>query len=130
MRPEAGDRGDVILGWLTKLIVLVSLLGVVGFDAVTLGAAPFTTEDHAQTAARAAGEAYRATPNPQTAYDAALESIVTTGDTIDAPTFAVAPDGSVTLTVRHETATLLVSKVPQLRRFTISSRTVTGRPPT
>jgi len=47
------DRGDIVLGWLTKLVVTLSLLGVVGFDLISLASARFQGEDHAQSVVRA-----------------------------------------------------------------------------
>ncbi len=129
-RPSpTGDRGDVVLGWLTKVVATLAVLGLVGFDAVSLGAAHFRAEDHAQQAVRKAAESYRGSPDLQAAYVAALEEILGTGDTIAPAGFSVSPDGTLTLTLRHETATLLVEKVPPLRRYAVVTRTVTGRPP-
>ena len=127
MRPS-GDRGDIVLGWLTKLVAVLAVLGLLGFDAVSLALARFTAEDHAQTAARAAAEAFSQTHVPQTAYDAALGAVVTHGDRIDPASFATAQDGSVTLTLSREAPTLLLDRVPQLRQFTRMSATATARP--
>ncbi len=125
-----GDRGDVVLGWLTKLVVTLSVLGLMAFDAVSLGTARLSTEDSAQQAARAAAASYDAAPDLQAAYDAALDQVLARGDSIDPASFRVDPaDGSVTLTLRHDTATLLVEKVGPLRKYAVVTRTATGRPP-
>lgn len=124
-----GDRGDVVLGWLTKLVVTLSVLGVVAFDAVSLGTARLSAEDSAQQAARAAVESYGGAPDLQAAYDAALDEVIADGDSIDPASFVAGVDGSITLTLRHETATLLVEKIGPLRKYAVVDRTVTGRPP-
>jgi hypothetical protein len=123
-----GDRGDVVLGWLTKVTVTLALLGLVGFDAVSLGAGQFQAEDHAQQAARAAVEAYRTTPDLQKAYDAAVGEVLDDGDTIETEGFAAGADGSITLRLRREVPTLLVEKIPPLRDLATVIRTVTGTP--
>lgn len=123
-----GERGDVVLGWLTKVVATLAVLGLVGFDAVSLGAAQFQAEDRAQQAVRRATESYRASRDLQAAYNAALAETLGTGDTIAPAGFSASPDGAVTLTLRHESATLLVEKVPPLRKYTVVTRTVTGRP--
>ncbi len=123
-----GDRGDIILGWLTKLTVTLAVLGVLGFDAVSLGAAQFQAEDHAQTAARAAVESYRTDKNVQKAYDAALAEVAPDGDTLDADAFVAAPDGSITLRLRQEVPTLVIQKIGPLRHFTTVLSTVTAAP--
>lgn len=128
-RPSpTGDRGDVILGWLTKVVATLAVVGLVGFDAVSLGAAQFQAEDHAQQALRKAAENYRGSRDLQAAYNAALAETLGTGDTIAPAGFGVSPDDALTLTLRHKSATLLVEKVPPLRKYTVVTRTVTGRP--
>lgn len=126
----AGDRGAVVLGWLTRLVIVLSVLGVIGIDAIALASARVSAEDHAHTAARAAVQAVRDGKDLQRAYDAALGEVVGHGDTIDAPTFTAAPDGSVTLTLRRQASTVLVDRVGPLRGWTMISSTVTGRPRT
>ena len=123
-----GDRGDIVLGWLTKLAVTLAVLGVVGFDAIALGTAQFQAEDHAQTAARAAVESYRADKNLQKAYDAALAEVAPDGDTLDAAAFTAAPDGSITLTLRQQVPTLVMEKIGPLRHYSTVLRTVTAAP--
>ena len=75
----SGDRGDIVLGWLTKLTVALAVVGLVGFDAVALGATRFQAEDHAQTAARVAVESWATDKNLQKAYDAALAAVAADG---------------------------------------------------
>lgn len=103
-----GDRGDIILGWLTKLVVTLAVLGVIAFDAISLAAARFSAEDNAQTAARAAVASYGSDQDVQRAYDAALAAVATDGDTLDADAFVPGTDGSVTLRLRRDVPTLLV----------------------
>lgn len=124
-----GDRGDIVLGWLTKVTATLAVLGVIGFDAISLGAAQFQAEDHAQTAARAAAESYRADKDVQRAYDAALAEVAEDGDTLDAEAFTVGTDGAVTLRLRREVPTLLVDRIPPVRDWATVTRTVTGAPP-
>ena len=123
------DRGDIVLGWLTKLVATLAALGVVGFDLISLGAARFQSEDHAQSAVRAAAAAYRATPNVQAAYDAAVAEVAQHGDTIDATSFSVTPDGRVTLTLHRAASTMLVEKVAALRDWADVTATVSAAPP-
>lgn len=128
MGRTSGDRGDIILGWLTRLTAVLALFGVLGFDVVSLTKAHFTSEDRAQSAARTAASAWSGTRDAQQAYDAALAEVLPLGDTIDAPTFAVGPDGSVTLTLRTVASTLVVEKVPPIRSWAEVATTVTAAP--
>ena len=122
------DRGDIVLGWLTKLVATLAVLGVIGFDLIALGSARFQAEDHAQAAVRAAHDAYRSSPDVQAAYDAALAEVVEHGDTIDPQTFTVATDGTVTLTLHRTAPTMLVEKIAPLREWAEVQRTVSATP--
>ena len=124
-----GDRGDIVLGWLTKLTLTLAVLGLIGFDLVSLATARLAAEDHAQDAARAASSTYRDGRNLQAAYDAAAAEALQHGDTVEASTFTIAPDGAVTLTLHRTAATLLVEKIAPLRGWADAEATVTGRPP-
>src|SRR5687767_12564769 len=109
------DRGDIVLGWLTKVVAVLAVLGVLGFDAISLGATRFQTEDHAQVAVRAAAETYRSGKDLQAAYDAAVAEVLEHGDSIDPQSFSVAPDGTVTLTLQRVAATMVVEKIGPVR---------------
>lgn len=122
------DRGDIVLGWLTRLVLVLSVLGVIGFDLVSLASARFQAEDHAQSAARAASSAYQGLGDLQAAYDAAYAEVAPHGDTIEAPSFTVAPDGTVTLTLHRLAPTLLVEKLAALRGWADVRRTVSAAP--
>ena len=121
------DFGGIVLGWLTKLVVVLSLVGLIGFDLVSLGASRLQAEDAAQAAARAAVQAWTGPKDLQAAYDAALGEVLTDGHTIDPASFAFSPDGTVTLTLRSTAPTLLVRKVPALEQYADVERTVTRR---
>lgn len=126
-----GDRGDIVLGWLTKLTVVLAAVGLLGFDAVALGLGRLQAEDAAQEAARAAVSSWRDTSDVQKSYDAAVATLdADPASSIDPQSFHVAPDGAVTLTVTHHAATLLLEKVQPLRKHATSTATVTGRPAT
>lgn len=123
-----GDRGDIVLGWLTKLVVVLALLGVVGFDLISLGTARLRAEDNAQSAARAADASWKSAKDLQQAYDAALAEVVKDGDTIDPQTFTVSPEGGITLTLRRTAPTMLVEKIGPARRWAEVEVTVSARP--
>ena len=122
------DRGDIVLGWLTKLVASLAVLGVLGFDAVSLVSSRFQAEDHAQSAVRAASESYRSAKNLQQAYEAAVAEVTDAGDTIAPESFQVAPDGQITLTLRRTAATMVVDRIPPARGWAEVDVTVTGRP--
>ena len=127
--PSVGtDRGDIILGWLTKLVVVLSVLGVLGFDAVSLVQARFQASDRAATAAGAAAAEYATSKDVQKAYNAAFATTVD-NDTIETGTFKVASDGTVDLRLHHEATTLLVQRISPLRKYADAVGEGRARPP-
>lgn len=123
-----GDRGDIVLGWLTRLTVGLALMGLVLFDVVALSLVRFQGSEAADDAARAAAASWKATPDIQKAYDAALLA-VEPGDTLPVESFRPSPDGSFELQLRRTAATLLVEKIPPLRELATATVSGTGRPP-
>lgn len=123
------DRGEIILGWLTKLTLVLSVLGLVAFDGISLVQARFQAADRAQQAAGAAARAYGSSPDVQKAYEAALLEVAASGDTIAPTEFAIAPDGAVTVTVRRTAPTLVVEKVGPLRPYAEVASSATARRP-
>ena len=127
MNARAGDRGDIVLGWLTRLVVFLGVLGLMGFDGISLAQARFQASDRATTAASAASSAWTATKNVQAAYNAAFAT-VQDDDTIETTTFHVAPDGQVSLRLHHTATTLLLHRVRALRHYAEAVETGTARP--
>lgn len=118
-----------MLGWLTRLTLVMSVFGVLAFDAFALTAGRFGAEDNAQAAARAASQAYRTPADLQRAYDAAYAVVAADGDRIEAPSFSITPEGRVTLVLRRTVPTLLVEKISPLRRWAdIEAKVVATRP--
>lgn len=119
-----------MLGWLTRLTLVLSLLGLLAFDGISLVVARVTAADHATTAAVAAADAYRGKQSVQAAYDAALGSVVSTGDTVEAASFHVTADGAVSLHLHHAATTLMMRRISYLRPYLDARAEGTGRPAT
>ena len=118
----------MVLGWLTKLVLVLSVLGVLGLDGFAWASARVGAQDSAEQAGRAAASSWEQSKHLQTAYDAALAEVVESGDTIDTGSFSAAPDGTVTLTLRREATTLVLHRIPPLRHLTQLSATVVTEP--
>ena len=62
VRRLAGDEsGDIISGWLVRMVVFMGLFALVGYEFVMVGLNYVQTEDAAQEVSRAARRAYRDT---------------------------------------------------------------------
>jgi hypothetical protein len=114
-RPE---RGDIVLGWLTRVIIALAVLGIVVFDGLSLAVAHFAAVDDANSAADSASEAWLATHDLSAALQAAQESAAEHGETVRPHSLDVDPDGTAHVQITHEATTLVVRHIPLLRSWT------------
>jgi hypothetical protein len=128
-RPLAGDRGDIVLGWLTKVVVTLALLGLVAFDAISIGWTKVSLTDQAQTASIQASTTWLHTKDVQKAYDAAVASATEDNplNQVDANDFTVDSDGTVHLRLHRDAATLLVSRIGPIRGWGQITADAAGR---
>ncbi len=115
LRPHgAGDAGDVVVGWLVKLVAVFSVVGVLAFDGVSVGAAELAVTDTAVAAARAAGLELGSGATAQQAYDAAQSAASEDDGLNEVPVedFVVAADMSVSLLVRRTAPTMVLHHIP------------------
>ncbi|MDT7536870.1 MAG: hypothetical protein QOI82_455 [Actinomycetota bacterium] len=122
-----GDRGDVVLGWLTKLAVVLGVVGLIAFDGIAVAQAHFQAADRATTAAAAAADEYKSSHDVQKAYNAAFGTI-SGDDSIETKTFRVTQDGIVTLRLHHVAATLVLRHIGPLKHFADAVETGEGHP--
>jgi hypothetical protein len=122
-----GDRGDIVLGWLTKLAVILGLVGLVAFDGISVVQGHFQASDRATTAASEAADDYKVNHDIQKAYNAAFAT-VTGDDTIETKTFKVDQEGTVTLRLHHVSTTLVLGRIGALKKYADAVETGTGRP--
>src|SRR5215218_5332062 len=73
-RHGALDRGDIVLGWLTRIVVVLGIAGLGLYDAISVGTTAVNLSDQANHAAREASESWAATDDVQAAFDAAVVS--------------------------------------------------------
>lgn len=110
----SSDGGAIVLGWLTRVAVLLGVVGVLVFDGISLAVTRLSLQDDAEAAAIAGVHAFQETRNPERAYEAALFAVRTSHptDTITPGSFNVRPDGTVTLTMQREADTLVAHYIP------------------
>jgi hypothetical protein len=125
------DRGSIVVGWLTKLIVALSVVGVILFDVVSVTVSHVSAVDDASEAATAAGFEWRATHDVQKAYDAALESLSSDAETIPVKSFTIdTVTGIVRLDVKRETQTMIARHIGPLKHFGVQTAHGESEPPT
>jgi hypothetical protein len=103
------DRGDIVLGWLTRIVVVLAIAGLGLFDAISVGSTAVSLSDQGNLAAREASEIWQSTDSVQAAYDAAVTSATEANpqNVVDPKTFTIDEDNTVHLTVSR-TATSIV----------------------
>jgi hypothetical protein len=129
VRSTAPERGDVLLSWLTKIVVVFGLAGIVIFDAVSVGVTTSSVTDQGALAARAASETWQETKNLQRAYETALARALESNpsNVVDARTFRVEDDDTVHLTISREADTLVLYRWDRTAKWALVEREAKGR---
>src|SRR3954452_22506249 len=114
-RPGAGmpERGDIVLGWPTKLAVIFGIAGIILFDAISVGVTYVNVADQATSAALEASDTWNATKDVQKTYLTAVETAkaADANNVVDAKTFRVDPDGTVHVRISRSATTLVLYRV-------------------
>jgi hypothetical protein len=113
------DTGSIVVGWLTKLVVALALVGVMAFDALSVGAAHVSASDDANQAAAAAQSDWLNSHDVQSAYNAAAESLTNSSEQVLTRGFSIEPDGSVHLLLQRTATTLVLNRIGPLRKYTV-----------
>ena len=123
------DRGDIVLGWLTKIVVVLGVAGLFLFDAISMGSTAMTLSDHGSLAARSASEAWQQTQDPQAAFDAAVATATEANPTnvVNPKTFRIDQDNTVHLTVSRTATSLLAHRWSKTAEWMALEREASGR---
>lgn len=102
-----------MLGWLTRLVVVLGVVGLVAFDAISVATARMSVEDHASEVARAASSEYQRSQDVQRAYGQALlvASEADPANEVPAEAFTATGDGTVTVHLRRTATTLVLARI-------------------
>jgi hypothetical protein len=112
---------------LTRIIIGISVVGVLGFDALSIGVAHVSAVDDADSAALAASNAWHNAHNMPAALQAAEQTASEHGETVISTSFRVAPDGTVRLQIQRDATTLVVRHVHALHSWVTVTASGSGR---
>jgi hypothetical protein len=118
MAHAARDRGALQLGWMSRLVAVLAVIGVFGYDGFAIMSARIKGEDDAQNAAEAASTEWQQTHDISSAYAAAEDYATPRHDTILTTDFSVDPDNTVHLLLRRHASTVVFSRIGPLRKYT------------
>jgi hypothetical protein len=130
MHTQRRDSGSIVLGWLTKVMLVMAIAGIVLFDGVSVGVARMSAQDDANTAAGAASADWKSSHNIQSAYNAATEVITNPSERVLTRGFRIDPDGTVHLLVRRSATTLLMYRIGPLKKYGVVTEPGEAAPPT
>jgi Flp pilus assembly protein TadG len=119
LRTPSGDGGGIVLGWLTRLTLVLAIVGLVAFDGISIVTSRLSLEDVGNQAARSASETWQRTHDIRaalaSAQQTASESNADTGVVTDS--LSVDPDGTAHLTVTRQASTLVAHYIPPMRAW-------------
>ena len=113
-----------MIGFMFRVLIGLSILGIVGFDAASVIMTGNQLERTAGLAADQAARTYHAHPDSKAAYAAAAAVAQAGGATLAPGDFSVTKAGTVTLTVRDHATTLVLGHIPGTDDLTQPSSTV------
>ncbi|HTR69933.1 MAG TPA: hypothetical protein VMH41_06850 [Mycobacteriales bacterium] len=119
MRTTGSDRGAMQLVTITRLLVILAIVGVLGYDGFAVMSAHVSGENDAQNAAYAASQSWHSNPNLEIAYQAAEQSLAGKHVTIPTQGFTVDPDGTIHLEVIKTVHTLVFGRIGPLKHLTV-----------
>lgn len=123
------DRGDIVMGWLTKIVAVLAVAGIGLFDAISIGTTAVTLTDQGSYAAREASETWKTSQNLQQAYNQAVATAIEQNpdNVVDAATFRIDKDNTVYLTVSREAPTLVLYRWGRTHEWAMLERPAKGQ---
>ncbi|MEX2550547.1 MAG: hypothetical protein WD638_09985 [Nitriliruptoraceae bacterium] len=104
------EDGDIIAGWLLRLVVTLGALALVVFEIGAVVVASVTADDAAGEVARASADAYRASGSLARATEVAEEIAAAREVELTA---LDEDEGALVVEVTREAGTILLQRIPQ-----------------
>jgi hypothetical protein len=116
-------------GWFIRLVGVLAVLGVIGFDGFSVVAAHLSASDDAQNVAQAGANAYKLNPTYQNALYAADQALPK-GDTIVANSLTInTANGEVSVKIRRTANSVLLHLFSQTKSWAVVTEGGTADPP-
>lgn len=128
---SASDTGDIVVAWLLRVALVLSLMGVCAFDSIAVGAAHLSAQDDSQAAAYAAATTWASTQDIRLAYASAQAEAAgrDSHNVVDRATFEVDAQGRAHVTVSRRAHTVVLEHLRPLRHWgSVRAATVGGVP--
>lgn len=112
--PVVEDVGSIVVGWLTRLTLVLGLLGLVGFEVMSIAVTRVSMQDYGQEAAQEAISTFQESHDASRAFLAAVTVAEGHGAHISRKSFVLTPDGSVSFVISTTATTLVLYRVDPL----------------
>lgn len=105
------ERGDIISSWLVQLLLVMAVIGLLGYELLSIAITTLTLDGDAEQVADAAADAYERGQDPDDAREAADAEATRRDATV---TDLVVDEDQVVVTVSKATPTVVVHRIPGL----------------
>jgi hypothetical protein len=125
----ADERGGIVIGWLTKLTVVLALFGIVMFDAISVGSTMTTVSDQGSYAALEASATWDETKDVQATFTTAVQAALEqdSANVVTPKGFRIDPDGTVHVRIHRTAHTLLLFRWSKTAKWAEVTRDARGR---
>lgn len=111
------DAGGIVVGWLTRVTIVLAVLGIVAFETLSILVVRMNIQDTASQAADDAQTSWSSAHNPVLAYTTAETTAEQAGATIPQKSFVINPDGSVHFVIEETARTLVLHDIKPLAKL-------------
>ena len=111
------DERGLVIGFFVKILVTMMLVGLAVEEGGQVVVAQVKAEGAARDAAQAAADTYLSTHDPRMARKSADEAAWEKDPAATVTKLEITADGVATVTVHEQAHTLVVKRVPFLRKF-------------
>jgi len=126
-RLRADDSGSIVFGWLGRLTLTLTLLGVICFEVLSIVVTRVGLDDVGQTAGDRALTVYAETRNPTSAYLAADQYAASEGATLVKKSFTVSDDAT-SFKLKKTAPTLLLFRLDATAEWAEVTTTIYAEP--
>jgi hypothetical protein len=120
------DSGAIVLGWLTKVVISLLVVGFLAYDGVSILTSTISTSDHANTLASEAADTVKQLKSVDKAYAVIEAEAEEQGYTIRPADFKVQSTGAVTIVLRKTARSLWMTRVGALKKYLDIKQTGSG----
>ena len=128
-RLRAEDVGLIVVSTLTKVLLVLAVLGIAGYDAISMSINAISLRDDAQAAAQAGHQALQDHKGAKAAYAAVMQYADQNGLTVVPQSFAVSSRNTVTVELRREAPTIAARYLPGVNSYVVATASGSANDP-